>query len=87
MTASKPWPTSIFKMEKRSTNSWQHRLKRERPTCTERKIAHEECGWKGGDSGNSAHREILSNEKKQQNHLTPIGLLMEGLITTNVILT
>jgi len=29
---------------------WQHRLKREHPTCTERTIAHQECGWKGGDS-------------------------------------
>ena len=35
----------------RSTIRWQHRLKREHPTCTERnKIAHRECGWKGGDS-------------------------------------
>ena len=37
---------------------WQHRLKREHPTCTERnKIAHLECGWKGGDSGDSAGKK------------------------------
>ncbi len=45
---------SGLEMEPRSTIRWQHRLKREHPTCTERKIAPRECGWKGGDSGGSA---------------------------------
>ena len=39
----------------RSIDRWQHRLKREHPTCTERtKALIEECGWTGGDSGDSA---------------------------------
>src|SRR5579859_4616620 len=42
--------------------------KRERPTCTERKTAHRECGWKDGDSGDSAG-ESLCPTKKQQNPL------------------
>src|SRR5579864_6339858 len=42
--------------------------KRERPTCTERKAAHRECGWKDGDSGDSAG-ENLCPTKKQQNPL------------------
>src|SRR5450755_53050 len=30
------WPNFHREMEERSTNRWQHRLKREHPTCTER---------------------------------------------------
>src|ERR1039457_5670068 len=41
-------------MDERSIIRWQRRLKREHPTCTERKSLLEECGWKGGDSGDSA---------------------------------
>jgi hypothetical protein len=36
VTALIAWPTSILEMEERSTNRWQHRLKREHPTCTGR---------------------------------------------------
>ncbi len=36
MTASMAWPNFQLFMEERSPNRWQHRLKRERPTCTER---------------------------------------------------
>src|ERR1700680_3092386 len=57
------------KMEERSTNRWQHRLKREHPTCTERESLNEECGWKGGDSGDSAQREKTCPTKKQKNPL------------------
>src|SRR3974390_2584477 len=28
----------------------QRRLNREHPICTERTVAHDECGWKGDDS-------------------------------------
>jgi hypothetical protein len=28
------------------------------------KIAHEECGWKGGDSGQTRPEKTLSDEKK-----------------------
>src|SRR5207237_5093669 len=37
VTALIAWPTFIFEMEERSPIRWQHRLKREHPTCTERK--------------------------------------------------
>ena len=37
----------------------------------------EECGWKGGDSGDSAG-ENLVQRKNKRTHLTPTGLLMEG---------
>jgi len=33
-----------------------------------------DCGWKDGDSGDSAKRKLLGETK----HLTPTGLLMEG---------
>jgi hypothetical protein len=36
VTASMAWPTPSTKMAERSTNRWQHRLKREHPTGTER---------------------------------------------------
>jgi hypothetical protein len=68
VTASMAWPNfPSTKMEQRSTNRWQHRLKREHPTCTERnKIAQREYGWKGGDSGDSAGEKTLSNEKTKK---------------------
>ena len=49
---------------------WQHRLKREHPTCTERsKALSEECGWKGGDSGNSAGKKTACPTKSKTNPL------------------
>ena len=38
MTASIAWPNFHREMEERSKIRWQHRLKREHPTCTERNI-------------------------------------------------
>jgi hypothetical protein len=51
------------------------------PNWHRAKIAHRECGWKGGDSGDSARRESCLT--KMKNHLTPTGLLMEGDYTHN----
>jgi hypothetical protein len=46
---------SAFGRHRRSIIRWQHRLNRERPTCTERqRFAPRECAWKHGDSGYSA---------------------------------
>src|SRR5205807_1488110 len=50
----------------RSLIRWQHRLKREHPTGTGRPIAHKECGWKGGDSGNSAETISVTNKKQPE---------------------
>jgi len=45
-----------------------------------------DCGWKGGDSGNRAEGESCLIDKKkpsnQKNFLTETGLLMEGVVTT-----
>src|ERR1700693_4899808 len=69
-------------MEPRSINRWQHRLKREHPTCTERtKALIEECGWKGGDRGNSAGNKQRDQQIPKRIPLTPTGLLMEGVYT------
>src|SRR5713226_5984821 len=71
-------------MEPRSINRWQHRLKREHPTCTERlKPLIEECGWKGGDSGDSAGNKQPDQQIPKRIPLTPTGLLMEGDYTHN----
>ncbi len=71
-------------MEPRSINRWQHRLKREHPTCTERtKALIEECGWKGGDSGDSAGKKQRDQQIPKRIPLTPTGLLMEGDYTRN----
>jgi hypothetical protein len=47
--------------------------------CTERKtIAHEECGWKDGDSGElGIERNFV--QQKPRIDLTPTGLLMEAI--------
>src|SRR6266849_3612804 len=66
-------------MEPRSIIRWQHRLNREHPTCTERtKALIEECGWKGGDSGDSAGKKQCDQHVPKRIPLTPTGLLMEG---------
>ena len=83
MTASNAWPDFPRKRKQRSTIRWQHRLKREHPTCTERKPLNKECGWKGGDSSNSAGRKNIVQRKNKRTHLTPTGLLMEGVSTQN----
>jgi len=52
------------------------------PNLHRAKIAQQECGWKGGDSGDSAAK-TLSNEKNHRTHLTPTGLHVEGDYTLN----
>jgi len=44
------------------------------------KIAQRECGWKGGDSGDLAEKNLVQ-QKTNRTHLTPTGLLMEGVYT------
>ena|ERR1700677_2851801 len=54
------------------------KLKRVRPTCTERKSLAKECGWKG--DGAAWLYGIKFTESKRQNAAwTSTGLLMEGL--------
>jgi hypothetical protein len=64
VTASMAWPNFHREMEERSTNRWQHRLKREHQLApSEAKIAHEECGWKGGDRGGWGAEEWEEKER------------------------
>jgi hypothetical protein len=50
------------------------------PNLHRAKIAHTECGWKDGDSGDSAERKpcLTKEKKRKRTDLTPTGLLMEG---------
>jgi hypothetical protein len=45
-----------------------------------------DCGWKGGDSGNKGKERIMSNRQEtnfeSKNVLTETGLLMEGDVAT-----
>ena len=47
----------------------------------------EECGWKGGDSGDSVGKKNLVQRKNKRSPLTPTGLLMEGDYTQNQIVS
>jgi hypothetical protein len=47
-----------------------------------KQIAHRECGWKDGDSGDSAEEKNRVQRKNKRIDLTPTGLLMEGDFTT-----
>jgi hypothetical protein len=71
VTALIVWPTfHSQEWDRRSTNRWQHRLKREHPTCTERITSLlEECGWKGGDSGGDSAEKKPCPTKERQNRL------------------
>jgi hypothetical protein len=40
-----------------------------------------DCGWKDGDRVITRPEKKLSHEEQEQIHLTPTGLLMEGVIT------
>jgi len=63
----------------RSTIRWQHRLKRERPTCTERnrKSRVRMEGWTA-----ARRRKNHVQRKNKGTHLTPAGLLMESDYTS-----
>jgi hypothetical protein len=79
VTALMGWPRFTFQEQNhRAPNRWQHRLKRERPTCTERNKSLLESA--DGSMATVAPRqnESSSYEKPERIHLTPTGLLMEG---------
>ncbi len=67
VTASIAWPDfHSYEWNERSKIRWQHRLKREHPTGTERtESLLEECGWKGGDSGDSAGEKSCPTKKNK----------------------
>jgi hypothetical protein len=84
VTALIAWP-NFHSQERngRSINRWQHRLKREHPTGTERK--HRSSKSADGRLATVATRpeKNLIQPKDKGTHLTPTGLLMEGVYTNN----
>ena len=78
MTALIAWANFCREAEERSTIRWQRRLKRERPTCTERtKLLLESADGRMASVANSAGEKLV-NQNNTRTHLTPTGLLMEG---------
>ena len=52
-------------------------------SCTERtKALIQECGWKGGDSGDSVGKKQRDQQIPKRIPLTPTGLLMEAITST-----
>src|SRR5262249_52906830 len=68
---------SALQRNDRSLIRWQHRLKRERPTCTERNDSLLESA-DGSMATAAKARKNLENKNETRNPLTPTGLLMEG---------
>jgi hypothetical protein len=62
------WPTSIVMMEIKVENQVAAPAKTRTPNLhrAKQKSLHQECGWKGGDSGDSARRKTLSNQKRKE---------------------
>ncbi len=78
-----PGPTFILEMERKVDNQLAAPAETRTPNLHRARSAHEECGWKGGDSGSSVGRENLVQRKNNRTHLTPTGLLMEGHYAQN----
>jgi hypothetical protein len=81
VTALIAWPTSIVEMHERSIIRWQHRLKRERPTCTERTKSLTRVRMEGWRQWLTRPEKKLVQQKNNRIHLTPTGFLMEGVYT------
>ena len=78
VTALIAWPRfSFLRMEQKVDKQVAAPTETRTPNLHQRKSLIEECGWQGGDSGDSAEGKTLSNGK-QRTHLTPNGPLMEG---------
>src|ERR1700731_1460109 len=65
-------------MDERSIIRWQHRLKRERATCTERTKSLTRVRMEGWRRWLTRPEKNLVQQKNNRIHLTPTGLLMEG---------
>jgi len=65
-------------MEERSTTRWQHRLKREHPTCTDRTNRSTKSADGRVATVATRREKNLVQRKNKRILLTPTGLLMEG---------
>jgi hypothetical protein len=81
VTALIAWPR-LYSNEQnhRALIRWQHRLNRERPTCTERPESLLESAH-GSMATVATRREEKTVNVKPPTRLTPTGLLMEGDFT------
>ena len=66
MTASNAWPSFYLRMEKQVDNQVAAPAETRMPSLHRAKIARPECGWKDGDSGDSAEEKTMFNEKTKQ---------------------
>ena len=57
MTASMAWPTSILIDGREVAKQVAAPAEMRTPNLHRATIAHQECGWKGGDSGNSVEKK------------------------------
>ena len=79
MTALIAWPGfTPQEQNHRAINRWQHRLKRERPTCTERNESLLESADGSMATVATRRRKTFVSRKRTKIYLTPAGLLMEG---------
>ena len=67
----------------RSLIRWQHRLKRERPTCTERNDRSSKVQMEAWRQWRAGEKKKLVEHNEKRIDLTPTGLLMEGDFTQN----
>ena len=61
MTASIAWPTSILTDGREVANQVAAPAEMRTPNLHRANIAHQECGWKGGDSGDSVEKKPPKN--------------------------
>ncbi len=58
MTAQMAWPTSLFEVEDKVAKQVAAPAETRTPNLHRATIAHQECGWKGGDRANSAEKNL-----------------------------
>ena len=58
MTASIAWPTSITNDGREVAEQVAAPAEMRTPNLHRAQIAHQECGWKGGNSGGSARENL-----------------------------
>ncbi len=67
MTATNSWrPTPTEKTGREDANQVAAPTETRTPTMHRANIAHKECGWKDGDRGGLAERELIHGKKKMK---------------------
>ena len=81
MTALNAWPSFHLRDGTEVDKQVAAPAETRTPNLHRARIAHQECGWKGGDSGDSAGKKQRDLQIPKRIPLTPTGLLMEGVYT------